>query len=126
MVLSGLLLVALLGDVMTINTDNNSVTQQNIIVSGTWYGNDGLYYAIEQQGNSLRIGGYNAGQQLRLSGSGSINGQLIQISFHYGDGSGGSAQLTDTPDGQSMSGNLIQHATGYTGIITLNRFGGTR
>ena len=89
-------------------------------VTGTWQGSDGLIYTIQSYGGELAVAGTNPQwQTVTLTGTGTIDGSMVDLYYTRLDGLSGHAQLEVSRNGQQMAGSY--NTGGYVGQILLRR-----
>lgn len=91
-------------------------------IRGSWLGSDGMTYMFEQNGNTVQAIGFNQFGVPLMTGQGVRQGsQPIQFYYALADGSSGEFTLQVVSEGQTMNADYINHGTGETGRILLNR-----
>jgi hypothetical protein len=89
-------------------------------IGGTWQGQDG-YYIFGQSGTYVSVSLYAMNRALLAQGSGSINGNLVKMSYVSADNTGGNVELRVSADGRQMTGSYRNAVTGEVGSVVLVR-----
>ncbi len=93
-----------------------------INLSGEWMSDEGLTYVFEQSGNQVSFAEYNPLlNTITASGSGSLQGRILNVTYQTAVGTTGQGRLTLSADGESLSGNYTDHSTGTSLHLTLER-----
>lgn len=93
----------------------------DIDLSGDWYSQAGLWYQIVQNGSFLTIQEVSPAYGITAVGEGQIQGQSVLIDYQTAAYTQGVADLTLSPDGQSLSGSFRDNFSGYTVPVLLSR-----
>jgi hypothetical protein len=88
-------------------------------IGGTWLGDNGLTYVIEQFGDEATFSEIGFAGMITATGSGFVDDSVFEFDFASFDGSGGEGQLR--VDGDTMSGSFTNLFTGITTPLTLWR-----
>ncbi len=85
-------------------------------LSGTWYDNNGIPVLLEQYGDSLKVGAFDAlSMQFYQIGSGTISGNNVTIRYtNAALGISGTVVGTVSADGQHLNGTDTMDGTGYS------------
>ena len=85
-------------------------------LSGTWYDNNGIPVLLEQYGESLKVGAFDAlSMQFYQIGSGTISGNNVTIRYtNAALGISGTVVGTVSSDGQHLNGTDTMDGTGYS------------
>ena len=98
------------------------VTPGQADISGSWLGSDGMTYLFEQDGSSVLAFGFDQFGAPMMNGQGVLSGsQPIQFYYSHSDGSSGEFSLQLNAGGQTMTATYLNHSSGETGRILLNR-----
>jgi hypothetical protein len=87
-------------------------------VSGTWIGDDGFTYFIQQFGDQVTITETLGGMTYGV-GSGTVTGPLVTFDFNGIDGSFGTGSLE--LDGDTLTGSFANFVTGLSSPAVLHR-----
>lgn len=95
-------------------------TPQDIDISGSWRGTDGIYM-FQQSGSNVHVQLLNWDQVPIGQGTGAIAEDVITIGYVLQDNTGGTARLQVSANGKQMSGNFRNLVTGETGPMHMIR-----
>lgn len=95
-------------------------TPQEIDISGSWRGTDGIYM-FQQSGSNVHVQLLNWDQVPIGQGTGAIAEDVITIGYVLQDNTGGTARLQVSANGKQMSGNFRNLVTGQTGPMLMIR-----
>ncbi|MFK8014085.1 MAG: toll/interleukin-1 receptor domain-containing protein [Gammaproteobacteria bacterium] len=101
--------------------DGNVATTANI--AGRWFDNNGEPVLIEQSGNSIRVGAFNAMTQGFMQiGEGTVSGRQLALRYSNPmENMSGTVTATIDPDQQHMNGEYTVEQTGLTMADTWHR-----
>jgi hypothetical protein len=88
-------------------------------ITGTWLGDNGLTYVIQQFGNQATFSEIGFGGMTTATGSGFVEDSAYTFDFASFDSSGGTGRLRI--DGDTMTGSFTNLFTGITTPLTLRR-----
>jgi hypothetical protein len=88
-------------------------------ITGTWLGDNGLTYVIQQFGNQATFSEIGFGGMTTATGSGFVEDSAYTFDFASFDSSGGTGRLR--LDGDTMTGSFTNLFTGITTPLTLRR-----
>lgn len=94
---------------------------QGVDLNGIWYSQNGLSYQIVQNGNFITIQEINPLYGVTAVGQGQVQNQTIQITYQTAAYQQGSANLTISSDGRSLTGTFRDAYTGFTVPANLYR-----
>ena len=105
------------------NGGGTAVPPPQAIISlyGQWAGPGGLSYIIRQQGSYITIQEMNPWLGVAAVGEGTINGNIVNLSYTTAIGTAGQAQLQISPDGRQMLGQSRDMVTGVTMPMQMQR-----
>lgn len=100
---------------------NTETPERSVDLSGTWNGNNGISYIIQQSGDAITIQEVNPFYGITAAGKGTIRRGVIDITYLTAMNTRGRARLKVSANGRQLSGTFTDLASGFRVSATLVR-----